>query len=35
MFTPPPTLGQHNDEVFATLGLTREDIDALQKEGIV
>lgn len=34
-FTPPPTLGQHNDEVFATLGLTREDIDALQKEGIV
>jgi crotonobetainyl-CoA:carnitine CoA-transferase CaiB-like acyl-CoA transferase len=34
-FTPPPTLGQHNEEVFSTLGLTREDLDALQKDGVI
>jgi len=34
-FTPPPTLGQHNEEVFSTLGLSREDIEALQSSGII
>jgi crotonobetainyl-CoA:carnitine CoA-transferase CaiB-like acyl-CoA transferase len=34
-FTPPPTLGQHNEEVFATLGLTREDIETLQSAGVI
>jgi crotonobetainyl-CoA:carnitine CoA-transferase CaiB-like acyl-CoA transferase len=34
-FTPPPTLGQHNEEVFTTLGMTREDIEDLQSEGVI
>jgi len=34
-FTPPPLLGQHNEEVFSTLGLSHEDIEALQAEGII
>lgn len=34
--TPPPTLGEHTDEVLrAMLGLTRDDIDSLRKKGIV
>ncbi|MEJ5224931.1 MAG: CoA transferase [Anaerolineales bacterium] len=34
-FTPPPLLGQHNEEVFASLGLTREDIESLHQSGII
>ena len=34
-FSPPPTLGQHNEEVFATLGLSREDLEALQAAGVI
>ncbi|HKJ38661.1 MAG TPA: CoA transferase, partial [Anaerolineales bacterium] len=34
-FTPPPTLGQHNKEVFATLGLSHEDIEDLQSKGVI
>jgi crotonobetainyl-CoA:carnitine CoA-transferase CaiB-like acyl-CoA transferase len=32
---PAPLLGQHNDEVFGELGLTREDIARLAGAGIV
>jgi crotonobetainyl-CoA:carnitine CoA-transferase CaiB-like acyl-CoA transferase len=32
----PPTLGQHNDEIFGTLlGYPKEEIRALEKEGVV
>ncbi len=32
----PPKLGEHNEQVYAELlGLTRADIDALRKEGVV
>ena len=34
-FNPPPLLGQHNEEVFTTLGMTREDLDALQNAGVI
>lgn len=34
-FSPPPLLGQHNEEVYASLGIGREKIDALQKEGVI
>jgi crotonobetainyl-CoA:carnitine CoA-transferase CaiB-like acyl-CoA transferase len=34
-FTPPPMLGQHNEEVFTTLGMTRADLDALQNAGVI
>ena len=34
-FTPPPLVGQHNEEVFATLGLSHEEIEALQAKGII
>ena len=34
-FSPPPTLGQHNDEVFSTLGLSPKDIEAMQKDGVI
>ena len=34
--TPPPTLGQHTDEVLAdVLGMKDVDITALKKEGVV
>ncbi|HEY7525360.1 MAG TPA: CoA transferase [Candidatus Limnocylindria bacterium] len=32
---PPPTLGQHTDEVLAELGLSREDIARLRGDGVV
>lgn len=32
---PAPTLGQHNEEVLAGLGYTKEQIEALQKEKVV
>ena len=34
-FTPPPTLGQHNEEVFSTLGLSSEDIETLKSQGVI
>ena len=33
--TPPPSLGAHNLEVWSALGLSADDIDALQKEGVI
>lgn len=34
--TPPPTLGQHTDEVLRdTLKLTDADIESLRSEGVV
>ncbi|KAK4983577.1 hypothetical protein LTR66_008777 [Elasticomyces elasticus] len=34
--TPPPTLGQHTDEILAeVLGMSRGDIDSLRSEGVV
>jgi crotonobetainyl-CoA:carnitine CoA-transferase CaiB-like acyl-CoA transferase len=35
-FTPPPLLGQHNEEVFSTLlGLSMEKITALKNAGVI
>jgi crotonobetainyl-CoA:carnitine CoA-transferase CaiB-like acyl-CoA transferase len=34
-FTPPPLLGQHNAEVYSALGVTPEELDALQKAGVI
>ncbi len=35
-FTPPPLLGQHNEEVFSTLlGLSLEEIFELKNQGII
>lgn len=34
-FTPPPTLGQHNEEVFTSLGFTREELETLQQSGVI
>jgi crotonobetainyl-CoA:carnitine CoA-transferase CaiB-like acyl-CoA transferase len=34
-FSPPPLLGQHNEEVYTSLGMKREEIDELKKEGII
>jgi crotonobetainyl-CoA:carnitine CoA-transferase CaiB-like acyl-CoA transferase len=33
--TPPPTLGEHNDEIWGELGLSKDDIAKLKKEGVV
>ncbi|KAL5416858.1 hypothetical protein PMIN03_001923 [Paraphaeosphaeria minitans] len=34
--TPPPTLGQHTDEILRdTLGMGSEDIESLRREGVV
>jgi crotonobetainyl-CoA:carnitine CoA-transferase CaiB-like acyl-CoA transferase len=32
---PPPTLGQHTDEVLGELGYTVADIEAMRQEGVV
>ena len=32
---PPPTVGEHNDEIPEGLGLSLEEIRALQNEGVV
>ncbi len=34
-FSPPPTLGQHNDEVYASLGMSADDLKTLQENGII
>jgi crotonobetainyl-CoA:carnitine CoA-transferase CaiB-like acyl-CoA transferase len=33
--TPSPKLGQHNDEVLQSLGLTTEEIAALRRQGVI
>ncbi|MCH7958880.1 MAG: CoA transferase [Candidatus Hydrogenedentes bacterium] len=32
---PPPTLGEHTDEILAGIGYDKERVDALRKDGIV
>jgi crotonobetainyl-CoA:carnitine CoA-transferase CaiB-like acyl-CoA transferase len=32
---PPPTLGQHTDEVLAELGMNAQEIVSLREKGIV
>lgn len=33
--TPPPILGEHNDEVWSELGIGAEEIDDLTKDGVI
>jgi succinate--hydroxymethylglutarate CoA-transferase len=33
--TPPPTLGQHTNDVLKALGMDSEEVDSLRQEGIV
>jgi len=33
--TPPATLGEHNREIYAELGLAEEELEALQQQGVV
>jgi formyl-CoA transferase len=33
--TPPPTLGQHNEEIYARLGLGAADLAALKAQGVI
>jgi formyl-CoA transferase len=33
--TPPPTLGQHNDDIWREMGLNPDDIQRLRQEGIL
>jgi formyl-CoA transferase len=35
VYTPPPALGQHADEILADLGYSAEEIDALREEKAV
>jgi crotonobetainyl-CoA:carnitine CoA-transferase CaiB-like acyl-CoA transferase len=32
---PPPTLGQHTDQILAELGYTKNEINDLRLQGIV
>ena len=32
---PPPTLGEHNYEIWGALGLSKDDIDKLKMDGVV
>ncbi|HAO54156.1 MAG TPA: CoA transferase, partial [Gammaproteobacteria bacterium] len=32
---PPPQLGEHNKEIFKEIGLSLQDIDALQRDSII
>jgi crotonobetainyl-CoA:carnitine CoA-transferase CaiB-like acyl-CoA transferase len=34
-FSPPPLLGQHNDEIYASIGLTVDELKALQDAGVI
>lgn len=34
-FSPPPLLGQHNDEVYTSIGLKAEDLKALRDNGVI
>lgn len=33
--TPPPTLGQHTDEVLEVLGFSAEEVEIMKEEGVV
>lgn len=34
--TPPPTLGQHTDEVLGEmLGMSKEEVEGLKAEGVI
>ncbi len=33
--TPPPTLGEHNQEIWQELGLTQDDIEELKKDRVI
>jgi len=33
--TPPPTLGQHNEEVLSALGLSENEIEQLREQKII
>ena len=33
--TPPPELGEHNDEVWGGLGLSPDEIAELRKDGAI
>lgn len=34
-FNLPPSLGQHNEEIYSTLGIPLEDLEALQNAGVI
>lgn len=34
-YSPPPTLGQHNEEVYASLGMTADELKSLQAAGVI
>lgn len=34
-YSPPPMLGQHNDEVYASIGLTADELKSLQDAGVI
>jgi crotonobetainyl-CoA:carnitine CoA-transferase CaiB-like acyl-CoA transferase len=34
-FSPPPLVGQHNEEVYSTLGMTSDDLKSLQDSGVI
>jgi succinate---hydroxymethylglutarate CoA-transferase len=33
--SPPPTLGQHTDDILKDLGMTESDVKSLREEGVV
>lgn len=33
--TPPPLLGQHNDEIWGELGMSESDINKLKQDGVI
>ena len=33
--SPPPMLGEHNDAIWAELGLSPDELDALKQEGVI
>jgi crotonobetainyl-CoA:carnitine CoA-transferase CaiB-like acyl-CoA transferase len=34
-YSPPPTLGQHNGEIYSSLGLSAEEMTALKNAGVI
>jgi crotonobetainyl-CoA:carnitine CoA-transferase CaiB-like acyl-CoA transferase len=34
-FSPPPLVGQHNEEIYTTLGMTKDDLKTLQDAGVI
>jgi crotonobetainyl-CoA:carnitine CoA-transferase CaiB-like acyl-CoA transferase len=33
--TPPPTLGEHTDEILGEAGYTRAEIETLRERGVI